>query len=147
VNPAAPDGSTLKATAPVPQSPINGVKIPLGTPVTLVVTNSTTLVSLSLSYRFEVSDAAGAIVESTLVPAGSGTTSHGDGPAQKRADLPVASRPGIGTSRTLVCRHLFVGANEAMWYAELFDPLTNSKTIARSAAPATSRLCPGRASG
>jgi hypothetical protein len=36
------DGSLLKATAPTPQSPVNGARLPQGQPVTLVVTNSTT---------------------------------------------------------------------------------------------------------
>ena len=46
VNPAkvdaAADGSTLKASAPVAQSPVNGVRLTLGAPITLLVGNSTT---------------------------------------------------------------------------------------------------------
>src|SRR3989442_14377655 len=51
------DGSTLKATVPTLQSPINGVRLPQGQPVTLVITNSTTPYTnaVTLSYRFEVS--------------------------------------------------------------------------------------------
>src|SRR5260370_19820690 len=77
---AAADGSTLKATAPAPVSPINGVTIPNGTQVTLVVTNSTvpfvTIVQPVLSYRFELQNANGTVVESQVVPAGQGTTSR-----------------------------------------------------------------------
>ena len=39
---AAADGSTLKATAPVPQSPVNSLRLTFGAPLTLVVGNSTT---------------------------------------------------------------------------------------------------------
>src|SRR5438132_13255169 len=61
---AAADGSTLKATAPVPQSPINGAQ-PAQGQVSLVIANSTTTFAsgVALSYRFEISDSAGAVVE------------------------------------------------------------------------------------
>src|ERR1700674_5842301 len=73
---AAADGSTLKTTAPVPQSPINGAQPPQGQTVTLVVANSTALFvsGVSLSYRFEVTNAAGAVVDTALVAGGSSTT-------------------------------------------------------------------------
>ncbi len=77
---AAADGSTLKVSAPVAVSPINGTKPAFGTE--LVITNSTLQFApgaVPLQYRFEIYDSAGAtrIYQSPLVPAGAGgTTSH-----------------------------------------------------------------------
>src|SRR5262249_33279232 len=73
-----PDGSLLKATAPTLQTPVNGVKLAQGAQVVLVLTNSTTSYTngVALSYRLEVSDMNGTVAESTLVPAGAGTTSR-----------------------------------------------------------------------
>src|SRR5437762_1442261 len=62
------DGSTLKATAPTLQSPINGVHLSANEPVQLVIGNSTTaFAAVALSYRFEVMDAGGAVVENVVV--------------------------------------------------------------------------------
>ncbi len=77
---AAADGSTLKATAPAPTSPINGVRAPENAPTVLVVTNSsmpyTSNSGLTLSYRFELQNAAGGVIENALVPGGVGSTSR-----------------------------------------------------------------------
>ena len=53
---AAPDGSTLKATAPAAQSPANSVRLTFGAPITLLVANSTTpfISGVPLTYKFEV---------------------------------------------------------------------------------------------
>src|SRR6266568_1599172 len=72
------DGSTLKVTAPTPQSPINGVHLPQGEPVVLTFGNSTIMFStpVPLSYRIEVTNAGGGSVESAVVGAGANTTSR-----------------------------------------------------------------------
>jgi len=74
---AAADGSTLKTTAPAPVSPVNGVKV-TDTAVVLVVTNATPMFTsnVALSYRFELQNAAGTVVESQLVAGGVSTTSR-----------------------------------------------------------------------
>src|SRR4051812_9408731 len=68
------DGSLLKATAPVPQSPINGEKVPNGVPVTLIISNSSTSfaagVTPQLSYQFEVTNAGGAVVYNSTQTSG-----------------------------------------------------------------------------
>jgi hypothetical protein len=58
---AAADGSTLKAGAPTPVSPINGVKITQGDAVTLTVNNSTPTfaASVPLRYEFALTNAGG----------------------------------------------------------------------------------------
>lgn len=132
---ANPDGSTLKATAPIPQSPINGVKLPQGQVVTLVVGNSTTpyATGLPLSYRFEVTTAGGAVVESILVPGGAGTTSrtvtatlNGDQPYQWRARAEYQGYPGPWSGVQSFVAPLNDGYIRG---TELFDPLTNGKTV------------------
>src|SRR5438552_2627637 len=70
---AAADGSTLKATAPAPQSPVNDQKLPT-TQVVLTTSGSSTqfAAGVPLQYRFQVFNAANALVQdSGLV---SGTT-------------------------------------------------------------------------
>lgn len=140
---ANPDGSTLKATAPTQQSPINGARLPQGTPVTLVITNSTSsyTTAVSLSFRFEVSDTGGAVVESVLVPAGSGTTSrtvttplNGDQTYQWRA------RPEYqGTAGPWSARASFIAPPNDGYIrgSELYDPLINGKTVGNINGPVT----------
>ena len=76
---AAPDGSTLKVTAPVPVSPNGGVLIEDLDP-DLVIENSKPLYvsSLNLSYVFQVIDEDGTVVyTSPQIPQGSGgRTTH-----------------------------------------------------------------------
>ena len=66
---AASDGSTLKASAPTLQSPINGVKL---TSTTVVLTAGASTpqftTGLPLQYRFQVMNAAGTVVDQALVP-------------------------------------------------------------------------------
>src|SRR2546422_7724951 len=77
---AASDGSTLKATAPTPQSPVKGVKLEAGTTITLVVGNASMKFASGtpVAYRFQIYNAAGTqVYNSPLVSGGSsGTTSH-----------------------------------------------------------------------
>src|SRR6185295_18958385 len=77
---AADDGSTLKVSAPTPQSPVNNQGLPTGTEVTLVVTNASTTYAapVALAYRFEVyTDSGNRVYSSSLIAGGSaGTTSH-----------------------------------------------------------------------
>src|SRR5262245_21733130 len=77
---AAADGTTLKASAPVAQSPLNSFQFQPATQPTLVVQNSVLQFGSSsgMQYRFQVFNAGGArVYESPLVNQGSGnTTSH-----------------------------------------------------------------------
>jgi hypothetical protein len=137
------DGSTLKASAPTPQSPVGGARLEQGTPVRLVLTNSTTSYTsaVTLSYRFEVLTAGGSVVESVAVPSGSGTTSHvvvaalnGDQTYQWRA------RPEYqGTTGPWSSMASFVApANDGYIRGnELYDPLINGKTVGQISGPVT----------
>jgi hypothetical protein len=130
------DGSALKVSAPTAVSPNNGVHLEQQTPVTLVLTNSSGAFAtgLSLTYVFEVLNPGGAVVYSSpLIAQGSGTTSHtvsadleGESPYtwQARAVYqgisgPVSSRASFFAPPT----DGYIKGNE------LYDPLTNGKTV------------------
>jgi hypothetical protein len=136
------DGSTLKATVPTLQSPINGVRLTAQEPVVLVIGNSTTpFLSVPLLYRFEVTNAAGAVVEDVVVPGGAGSTSHtvaaaldSEAPHQWRA------RPEYqGTAGPWTAKAAFVSPPSEGYLkgAELYDPLINGKTVGTIVGPVT----------
>jgi hypothetical protein len=137
------DGSTLKATVPTPQSPINGVRLEEVQQIVLVTGNSTTsfMPEVPLSYRFELTNAAGATVENVLVAGGSGTTSRivtadldSEAPYQWRV------RPEYqGTAGPWSARVSFVSpaSNGYLRGGELYDPLINGKTIGTIVGPVT----------
>src|SRR4051812_44133582 len=74
VSDAAADGSTLKVSAPAPQSPINNAQ---PDSLSFVATKSTSTFGSStpLSYQFEIKNAAGANVCNTPTIVGGGTAS------------------------------------------------------------------------
>jgi hypothetical protein len=133
---ANPDGSNLKATAPTPLSPLNGVK--LESPVaTLTVTNAALkfATGVPLTYRFEVFNAAGArVYQSPSVTAGATSTSHDveavlDGDQtyswQCRAEYQGAVGPWSSRTNT----SFIAAAGGYMRGNELYDPLVNGRTI------------------
>jgi hypothetical protein len=144
---AAADGSTLKVSAPVPQSPINGQAITSGNDITLVVTNSTTSFTtpVALSYRFEVYDASGNRVYSSPPIAGgsAGTTSHllSDSAAlegekrytwRARAEFEGETGPWSDSAA-------FIAPNTTGYIRgnELYDPLINGKSVGDVHGPVT----------
>lgn len=137
------DGSTLKASTPTLQSPINGVKLPSGEPVVLVAGNSTTsfVSGVPLSYRFEVTNAAGVVVETALVTGGSTTTSRtvaaeldGDLTYQWRVRPEYQGTPGPWSARASFISPTTDGYIRG---AELYDPLINGKTVGTIVGPVT----------
>jgi hypothetical protein len=130
------DGSTLKATPPDLQSPINGVRLETLQPVVLVLGNSTTAFvpgGVPLSYRFELTNAAGAVVENVLVAGGSGTTSRtvaadldSESPYTWRARAEFQGTAGPWTGSATFISPASVGYLRG---GELYDPLINGKTI------------------
>lgn len=64
----ASDGSTLKVTAPVPQSPINNVKPATG-PAKLIVSASSApyVPVIAVNYRYQIFNAANVMVENAVV--------------------------------------------------------------------------------
>jgi hypothetical protein len=138
------DGSTLKATAPALQSPIDGVKLEALQPVVLVLGNSTTAFvpgGVPLSYRFELTNAAGAVVENVLVAGGSGTTSRtvaadldSEAPYTWRARAEFQGAAGPWTGSATFISPASLGYLRG---GELYDPLINGKTIGTIVGPVT----------
>lgn len=137
---AAADGSTLKATAPTPQAPVGGVRLPDSTQnVTLVVGNSsltfTSSSVIALTYRFEVYDSVGTRVhQSPAVSAGNGTTSY-TVPLLLENDKAYswqARAEFLGAVSSWTPRATFLTPAIPSGYmtgAELYDPLIDGKTI------------------
>jgi hypothetical protein len=142
------DGSILKVTQPTLRSPINGERLEQGTNVVLVVGNSTTTFAnpVALTYRFELMDAAGGMVESALVAGGSGTTSRPIDSALLEGELTYSWRvraeyQGIAGPWSSV--QSFV-APPTLGYIrgnELYDPLFNGQTVGEIHGPV--RFIPG----
>lgn len=135
---AAPDGSTLKVTAPTPQSPVNNQSIE-GNEVALVVTNASTAFGspAALAYRFEIHNTSGTqVYYSSLIAGGSaGTTSHlvpdsvaleGDERHTWRARAEFEGEAGPWSESSS-----FIAPNTTGYIrgSELYDPLFNGKTI------------------
>jgi hypothetical protein len=141
---AAPDGSTLKASAPTAISPVNNQR--LDTPeILLVVRNSTTSFStpVALVYRFEVYNAAGVrVYQSGLVPGeADGTTDHavtaqleGDQTYQWQARAEFGGAFGPWSARAAF---FLENTNGYIRGNELYDPLINGKTIGQIHGPVT----------
>jgi hypothetical protein len=136
---AAADGSTLKATAPSPVSPVNGEQ-----PDTLILTTNKATgkfaSSVPLSYEFEIKTAAGGVVSecSSTVAGGGDTVSY----------TPTCTLE-YDTPHTWRVRAVYAGAS-GPWSAnasfksssggyirgnEIFDPLTNGQTAGEPNGP------------
>jgi len=139
---AAADGSTLKVSAPTPQSPINNAQ---PDSVVFVAGKSTSTYGSAtpLSYEFEIKNAAGASVcPSGLIGGGTGTTV---------TYTPTNCTLEFDTTHTWRVR-AGVGNDRGPWSAtatfkapsggyirdnEVFDPLTNGRTVGEIVGPVT----------
>ena len=140
---ASSDGSTLKATAPTLQSPINRVQIAALQPVVLVIGNSTAsfVPDVPFSYRFELSNPAGAIVENVLVAGGAGTTSRTVA-ADLDSEVPYTWRvraeyQGNAGPWTGSATFISPASQGYLRGGELYDPLINGKTVGNIVGPVT----------
>ena len=130
---AAADGTTLKATAPTPQFPVNGQQVELGEIILRVANSQAKFGTASLMYRFQVFNSAGKLMVNRLVASGKeGTTS-----------LQVTDALEFNAAHTWKCRAEYLGAY-GPWSStatfktpeggyihdsEILDPLTNGKTV------------------
>src|SRR5438128_1032064 len=119
---------TLKVTAPVPQSPVNGTKPSTG-PATLVVSASTASFTSTpaVQYRFQVFNSAGAKVEdvvatSTSHPVAAELTVNQTYSWQARAEYQGAVGPWSSKAAFVAPETAFLKGNQ------FADPLTNGKT-------------------
>lgn len=146
---AAADGTTLKASAPTPVSPLNGVKLDIGVNPVLVINNSTLQFgapssNVQLTYRFRVFNAAGAIITNVVVPSGSGTTTSYtvttplDGEQIYTWDA-RAEYSGTFTAYTSRSNARFETPASTGYIKanEVYDPLINGKTVGVMHGPIT----------
>jgi hypothetical protein len=139
----APDGSTLKATAPTPLSPIGGIRLLEDFRPALVVRNSTgEFVTIGFAYRFQLFRAGTLVVDSGPIGQGDGSTSWrvtSDLESDKeyvwraRAELETGVGPWSADATFLSPERVegYIRGNE------LYDPLINGKTIGQIHGPVT----------
>jgi hypothetical protein len=143
-NGAGPNGETLKATAPTPQSPINNAQ-----PDTLTLTAGKAQASFSAgnaaaySYEFEIRNAAGnALVCPAVTVAGGGGTTVSASPSctlefdqpytwRVRATFAGAAGPWSSNATFKAPAGGYIRGNEVM------DPLTNGRTAGEISGPTT----------
>lgn len=139
---AAPDGSTLKATAPVPVSPVNNQQ-PDGTLVLTATKSHGKFQDLPLSYQFQVFNNSNQLVFDSGVVGGGGS---GD-----NVIYTVSAALEFDQPHTWRARAAFQGA-VGPWSSaaafrtpsggyirgnEVFDPLTNGRTVGDIVGPVT----------
>jgi hypothetical protein len=134
------DGSNLKATAPTPQSPINGAQTE-GEVVLTIGNSEAKFASVPLSYRFEVFDDRNEkVYTSGLIQAGNGRTQHAVGGTlefakthtwRARAEYLGAVGPWSAAASFKTPEGGYIRGNEVL------DPLTNGKTVGEVHGPVT----------
>lgn len=130
------DGSTLKATAPTPQSPINGQQ-PQTLDIVLSVTNAAVkyVSGFTPAYRFQIFNSAGTLAyDSGIVPSGGGGVTAHTVSAQLNGDQPYTwqARAEFGNDvGPWSARANFVAPASTGYIRgnELYDPLVNGKTV------------------
>ena len=124
----AADGSTLKVTAPVPQSPVNGVRPATG-PAKLIVSASTApFVSvIAVKYRFQIFNGANVKVDDVLV---NGPSYEVQAELVTNANYTWWSRAEAGNDvGPWSSKALFSAPETAFLNSQISDPLTNGKTV------------------
>jgi hypothetical protein len=130
---AAADGSTLKASAPVPQSPVNNQQ-----PDSLVLTASKSTSSFGsntpLSYEFEIKNSGGTTVcNSGVVGGGSGSTVSYTPTCSLQFDQPYTwrARAAVDNARGpwSAVANFRAPAGGYVRGNEVFDPLTTGSSV------------------
>ena len=130
------DGSTLKATSPTPQSPINGQQ-PQSLEIVLADPNASgkDMNGLAPTYRFQIFNAAGTLVydAGNVAAGGAGVTAHtvtadldGDQPYSWQARAEVGNNVGPWSARANFVAPASTGYIRGN---ELYDPLINGQTV------------------
>ncbi len=137
------DGSTLKVTAPVPVSPVNNAQ-PDGSIVLVASKAQGKFTSVSPSYEFEVKNSGGAVVYSRV------TGGVGSGP--NNVEHTVEGALEFDSPHTWRARAVVPGGAAGPWSTaasfrtpsggyirdnEVFDPLTNGRTVGEIVGPVT----------
>lgn len=138
------DGSTLKATAPTPASPVNGQQ-PQSLDVVLTLNNASARYATGMSptYRFQVFNAAGTLAyeAANVAPGSGGVTAHtvtatldGDQAYSWQARAEVGADVGPWSARANFVAPASTGYIRG---TELYDPLMNGKTVGDMHGPLT----------
>jgi hypothetical protein len=129
---AAPDGSTLKVTAPTPVSPVNNAQ-PEQLQLTITKGVGKFNPNLAPSYEFEIKNAGGTTVCSGTVAGGGGTSLSFTPTCQLELDAPHTWR-----ARAVLNGAVGPWSNAAAFRTatggyirdnEVYDPLVNGKTV------------------
>ena len=143
---ANPDGSMLKVTAPVPQTPVGGQRLEQGAAaVPLVTTNALRKFSAEavVTYRFQVFNPAGTIIAeaANIAEGGGGTTSYNltaslDGDQTYGWQVRAEAQGEFGPWSS---RATFVAPQNTGYIRgnELYDPLVSGVTIGEKHGPLT----------
>jgi len=139
----APDGSTLKATAPTPLSPIGGIRLLEEFRPALVVRNSISeYTGIGFAYQFEVFQAGNRVLDSGAIGQGDGSTSWRV-PSELESDKEYVWRAravletGVGPWSA---NATFLSPERREGYivpGELYDPLINGKTVGQTSGSVT----------
>ena len=135
ISTTAEDSVTLKATAPVPQSPINDAKIPESPPTLSASTSTGKFAQGAFQYRFQVfNDAGTQVQDSGLRPSPSfPVTATLDFEKRYtwrvRAELPGTFGPWSSSASFVTPAGAYIRGNE------IRDPLTNGTTVGQIHGP------------
>ena len=128
----ADPGVTLKVTAPVPSSPANGSTLGDGVVPTLTASPATgTYTASTLSYRFQLSNDAGAVIEDVLRTSPSSLVATSLD-FEKRFTWRVRAEAGGGVGPWSSTFSFITPAGAYIRGNEIRDPLTNGKTVGRA---------------
>jgi hypothetical protein len=142
---AAAEGTTLKASAPVGQSPADGARLGSGQTLTLVVGNSTAtfVPTTPLTYEFEIFNAAGTLIYRSPgeIFAGNGTTAHTPNVQLEGEQTYTwwARAWYLGAYGPWSARLTFVAPPTSGYIRgnEMYDPLINGKTVGNTVGAVT----------
>jgi hypothetical protein len=140
-----PDGSTLKVTAPTPQSPVGGQRLEQGgDAIPLVARNASRkfAADIAVTYRFRVFNAAGGLlVDAGNIAEGAGTTAYAV-TAQLEGDQTYswqvrAESQGEAGPWSALATFVAPTTTGYMRGNELYDPLISGVTIGEKHGPLT----------
>src|SRR5688572_12539295 len=131
-NAAAADGSNLKATAPTPTAPINNIQVEQQNPTLTATAATGKYTTLSLKYAFELYNAANVRVQTGTSDTPAYTVTGQldyDAAYTWRVRATIPAQNAVGPWSAVASFRSPVGGY--IKDKEIFDPLTNGKTVGR----------------
>lgn len=134
---AAADGSTLKATAPVPTDPINDKQVNALPTLTAGAATMIYGASVPLSYRFRIFDEAGVQIEGSGVVSTPSYTMTATLNFKKRYTWTVRAESGSSVGPWSAPASFISPEGGYIRGNEVFDPLSNGITVGQVVGPTT----------